>query len=104
MSGQPMRSGAILGLSLATAVALGACGADAQPMAPEVSTAQVEDQALLAILDAAIQDEYHAEAVYQGVLGDFGPVRPFSNIIGAEVRHAAAIATLYTRRDRKSVV
>jgi hypothetical protein len=46
----------------------------------------------------AIQDEYHAEAVYQGVLTDFGSVWPFVNIIRAEQTHAASLARLFTAR------
>lgn len=54
------------------------------------------------ILDAmalAIQDEYHAENVYQRVLTDFGQVFPFSRIVNAEQRHSAAIAGLYRNRS-----
>ena len=46
-------------------------------------------------MDVMIQDEYHAEALYQRVIEDFGDVRPFVNIVRAEVRHSAAIAALY---------
>ncbi len=46
-------------------------------------------------LDAALQDERHAEAVYGAVLRKFGDVRPFSNIIVAERRHAARLVDLY---------
>ncbi|MCG6955872.1 MAG: DUF2202 domain-containing protein [Gemmatimonadetes bacterium] len=87
--------GALPGLALATVMVFAGCGADAQATAP---VAGAEDQDLMAILDAAIQDEFHAEAVYEGVLEDFGQVRPFSNIVGAEVRHSTAIATLYLSR------
>src|SRR5690606_12410565 len=41
---------------------------------------------------------YRAEAIYQGVIDDFGAVAPFANIIGAEVRHSAAIARLFQTR------
>jgi len=40
----------------------------------------------------AIQDEYRAEAIYQGVLNDFGQAPPFANVIGADERHSASIA------------
>lgn len=46
-------------------------------------------------LDAAMQDERHAEAVYDAVLRKFGDVRPFSNIIVAERRHQAMLIDLY---------
>jgi len=41
-----------------------------------------------AALQAALDDEYRAEATYRAVLDKFGDVRPFSNIIRAEQRHA----------------
>jgi hypothetical protein len=46
-------------------------------------------------LDAALQDERHAEAVYGAVLRKFGDVRPFSNIIVAEQRHQAMLLDMY---------
>lgn len=45
-------------------------------------------QALLTALD----DEYKAEATYAAIIALHGEIRPFSNIIQAERRHAAAIA------------
>jgi hypothetical protein len=75
------------------AMLLGACSEDDQPLA-----ASVEVVALETILNRAIQDEYHAESVYQGVLLDFGELRPFSNIIQAEERHSDAIARAYLFR------
>jgi len=46
-------------------------------------------------LDAALQDERHAEAVYDAVLRKFGDVRPFSNIIVAERRYQAMLIDLH---------
>ena len=43
------------------------------------------------ILEMALDDELRAEATYEAVLDRFGDVRPFSNIINAEVRHADAV-------------
>ena len=43
------------------------------------------------ILLDALDDERKAEATYAAVIERFGPVRPFSNIISAEHRHAGAI-------------
>lgn len=43
----------------------------------------------------ALNDEYHAIAVYQQVLDDFGTVRPFSNIIRAERQHVALLRPLF---------
>lgn len=48
-------------------------------------------------LRAALDDEYRAWATYDQVLHDFGPVRPFSNIVGAEARHIEALHTLFER-------
>jgi hypothetical protein len=36
---------------------------------------------------AALDDEYHAEAVYRAVTARFGNVRPFSNILRSEQQH-----------------
>ena len=43
------------------------------------------------ILLDALDDERKAEATYAAVIEKFGPVRPFTNIISAERRHAAAV-------------
>jgi len=43
-------------------------------------------------LFVALDDEHHAEATYAAIIARHGDVRPFSNIIKAERRHAAAIA------------
>jgi hypothetical protein len=75
------------------AMLLGACSEDDQLLAPSVEVGALET-----LLYRAIQDEYHAESVYQGVLVDFGEVRPFSNIIQAEERHSAAIGRAYESR------
>lgn len=54
--------------------------------------------ALVDALTVAIQDEYHAQAVYERILADFGSVRPFSAIVGAERQHAASLAGLFQAR------
>jgi len=46
---------------------------------------------------AALDDEYMARATYTQVIDDFGPVRPFVNIVEAEGRHAAALERLLAR-------
>ena len=93
-------------------LALGACGGSSATSPTPSSTAMVTtpvggaslappvvDAALLAILNADIQDEYHAEAIYRGVLLDFGAdTRPFANIVVAEQWHAAAVAGLFSAR------
>lgn len=61
-------------------------GGYAGPLTPQ------ESQGLL----LALNDEYHAEAVYRQVLDDFGDdVRPFTNIIVAEQRHQASLLDLF---------
>ena len=54
--------------------------------------------ALTAVLDTAINDEYHAEYIYLRVLSDFGNVLPFFNVVVAEQRHSASLASLFERR------
>jgi len=44
----------------------------------------------------ALNDEYHAWAVYQQVSADFGEVRPFANIIASEATHITRLETLFT--------
>jgi hypothetical protein len=46
-------------------------------------------------LHDALNDEYHAWAVYYQVLKDFGPVRPFLNIRDSELRHIEALQHLF---------
>jgi len=52
----------------------------------------------LEALGLALQDEYRAESLYRQVLGQFGEVRPFSNVVNAEQRHSAALERVYGRR------
>lgn len=75
------------------AAAIMGCGED--PTAP---TAEAEDQDILEAMEIAIQDEFRAELIYEKVVDDFGSVRPFANIVNAEVRHSDALAWLYTIR------
>jgi hypothetical protein len=58
----------------------------------------MEDHVVLAAIEAAIQDEFRAELIYQKVLDNFGSVRPFVNIINAEVRHSESLARLFEAR------
>ncbi len=43
----------------------------------------------------ALNDEYHAWAVYDQVIIDFGAVRPFTSIQKAEAKHIAALTRLF---------
>lgn len=51
-------------------------------------------KAARAALFAALDDEHHAEASYEAIIAAHGEVPPFANIVKAERRHAAAIATM----------
>ncbi|MEQ8537344.1 MAG: DUF2202 domain-containing protein [Coleofasciculus sp. D1-CHI-01] len=50
-----------------------------------------------AALVEAIEDEYKARAFYEAVINKFGSVRPFSNIVHAEARHAQRLETLFMK-------
>jgi len=45
----------------------------------------------------ALEDEYKAQATYQQVIEDLGPVRPFVNIVEAETRHVTVLLDLFAR-------
>lgn len=108
--------GALAGLftlSVAVVAAASGCGGSsvtaASPTAPSAaavsqappasSTGAVASSAVIAAMTVAIQDEFHAEAVYQRILLDFGAVNPFANIVRAEQMHAAALAGLFSARS-----
>lgn len=61
----------------------------------------IEDPALsneeIAALDLTLNDEFKAEATYQKVIEKFGDVKPFSNIINAEVKHSTSLLKLYAK-------
>lgn len=63
------------------------------PAAPTTPLTADELQALNEVL----QDEYHAAAVYDAVIADFGEVAPFVPIRQAEAQHAAVIERLFER-------
>jgi len=47
-------------------------------------------------LSDALDDEYKSYATYAQVITDFGPERPFVNIVEAEARHFSALLALFT--------
>jgi len=47
------------------------------------------------VLTEALDDEYKARAMYRKVIDQFGPVRPFVNIVEAEERHIAVLLPLF---------
>jgi len=57
----------------------------------------VADQATETALIEALEDEYKARATYRRIIENFGPVRPFINIVEAEDRHASALLRLFDR-------
>jgi hypothetical protein len=63
---------------------------------PPAAAGELSDMAVAALV-AAIQDEYHAHAVYQVVIDQFGPVAPFTRIQAAEAQHIAALEVLFNR-------
>lgn len=77
----------LVSLSLLSALVLATAGFAASPLKPGDREA----------LDEAIADEYKARAFYQATLDRFGTVRPFSNIVTAETRHAEMVANLYIK-------
>jgi hypothetical protein len=48
-------------------------------------------------LDAALDDEYKALSTYLAVIEEYGSVRPFSMIKGAEETHIAALKAVYDK-------
>lgn len=48
-------------------------------------------------LDEAINDEYKALSTYEAVISEFGMVRPFSMIRGAEEQHIASLKAIYDK-------
>jgi len=81
---------------LAITVALAAC-ADASTGVAS-STTSALDAPTLAAVRSALQDEYHASAVYTAVMNQFGPILPFVNIERAERQHASSLAALLSAR------
>lgn len=62
-------------------------------MTDAAALTEAERAALLEALD----DEYRAVATYEAVIEDFGPVRPFVNIVESEQRHIEALTAILDR-------
>jgi hypothetical protein len=62
--------------------------------APAVAASALSAEVLTG-MNQTLQDEYHAESIYLGVLADLGDQRPFANVVYAEQRHSEAIVRLY---------
>jgi hypothetical protein len=65
-------------------------------MVGNVFAAQLDEQTQQALIDA-INDEYMARATYQKVIDQFGPIRPFTNIIKAEETHIQYLLPLFEK-------
>lgn len=92
-----IKNRAVLGVgAVVLAAGLVACDEGSAAVAPDLQ--EVQENAVLDAMVEAIQDEYKAELIYARVMEDFGPVRPFSNIINAEVRHSESLASLFVTR------
>jgi hypothetical protein len=48
-------------------------------------------------LDQAINDEYKALSTYEAIIAEFGSIRPFSMIKGAEEQHIASLKAIYDK-------
>ncbi len=59
------------------------------------------DKKAVRAIHIALDDEYKAASLYQGVLGKFGNQRPFSNIIRAERHHIGMLITLLKTYNQK---
>ncbi len=62
----------------------------------EYPAGELSDEAKEA-LDDAINDEYKALSTYEAVITEFGAVRPFSMIKGAEEQHIASLKAIYDK-------
>ena len=63
---------------------------------PPATEGELSETAVDALV-AGIQDEYHAYAVYQAIIDQFGPVSPFTRIQAAEAQHIASLEVLFNR-------
>ncbi len=70
------------------------CGGSGIPTDPSGASAAPAAE-VVAAMDHTLQDEYHAESIYLGVLADFGDQMPFMNVVRAEQRHSESIMRLY---------
>lgn len=71
------------------AIAAVAAATFSEPLSAMTLTEPAKDAIL-----RALDDEYHAEAVYGATIAKFGNIRPFSNIILAEQSHQKALIDL----------
>jgi len=67
------------------------------PPAIQNARAQALPEATQKALLRALEDERHAEAFYAAVIAKFGEVRPFTNVVRAEQRHADQVISVMTQ-------
>jgi hypothetical protein len=67
---------------------------DVQTTPTEIAQTSALNSKTQQALKEALADEYKSRAFYQAVINKFGEVRPFSNIVMAEARHANALEQL----------
>lgn len=72
------------------------CGGDGGCAVPTGAATQANEATAMA-LRATLEDELTAQALYAAILSKHGEVRPFTNIIRAEERHAQLLRTLMER-------
>lgn len=58
---------------------------------------KADDLTLSDMLTFAIQDEYLARAEYEKIIQEYGPVRPFINIVKAEEMHIGYLIPLFEK-------
>jgi hypothetical protein len=87
---------AVLAIALAGAAQAQPTGHADHPPAPAVSAAKATplSDTVKAAVEEALQDERRGEGMYARVLKDHGEVRPFSNVVHAERRHAEFLEDL----------
>lgn len=82
-------------VTTAVSISCQSAGNSAVDPAPTVlAGATIADQAVRDALLAALDDERRAEATYAAAMRKFGQIRPFSNIIQAEVQHQRLLLPL----------
>ena len=72
-------------------------GQPVPPASPAAKAAPLDERTSASILEG-IADERKTEAVYRAVIAKHGQIRPFTNAVRAEDRHARFLETLLTSR------
>jgi len=81
----------VVALSLAAALVSFADSADFGAKGAEGKAGLSTEQ----MLTYSIQDEYLARAEYELIIGEYGSIRPFTNIMAAEERHIEWVTELF---------